>query len=375
MIYLDNAATTRVFECAIAAAAEEMRAKYYNPNATYGAGVSAKTNIEDKRRMIARALGASPDELFFTSGATESNNWVFKCGIKNKKGNIVISAGEHSSVYEPAMRLKNDGVDVRVVGLKRDGTIDLDALAAAVDERTALVSVIHVSNETGVVNPLDKIVAAVKPRSPHALIHSDGVQAALKLKKPLDALGVDYYTIGAHKLGAPKGIGLLYVKKPNNIAPMMVGGGQENGRRSGTQNTPYIAAFAAAVDEFLRLSASSRVSEIRGKLCDYFMRQGYDIVGGTEQNNGYILCVHVPRVKAEILQNLVFENGVIIGKGAACSGSKRGNRVLKAMGLGDNEIECCIRISLFVDTSESDALNAAKTISAAADKIRSNNVG
>lgn len=375
MIYLDNAATTQVFERAADAAVKAMRIDFFNPNATYGAGVAIKSDIEENRRTIARALGVSPDELFFTSGATEANNWVFKCGIKNRKGNVVISAGEHSSVYEPAMRLKSDGTDVRIVGLKKDGVVDLDELSRAVDANTTLVSIIHVSNETGVVNPIEKAVSIIKARAPRALIHSDGVQAALKLKKPIGMLGVDLYTVGAHKLGAPKGVGLLYAKKPLVMSPMIMGGGQESGRRSGTQNTPYIAAFAAAVTEFSRIEKDNDVASVRKKLCDTLVRNGCEIIGNEDQNSGYIACVYVPNVKAEILQNLVFERGVVIGKGAACSGSKRGNRVLKAMGLDDKKIECCVRISLFVNSEEADVMAAADIIIDAAQKIRSNNVG
>lgn len=363
MIYLDNAATTKVFRNAVAAAECAMLTDFYNPNATYKSAVTVNNGIEKARSIIAEGIGANSDELIFTSGATESNNWVFNCGIKNHKGNIVITAGEHSSVYEVAMQLKSRGKDVRIAPLKRDGSVDEEALLRLVDKDTALVSVIHVSNETGAVNNIKQISAAVRKKSQNTLIHSDGVQALIKLGMPINSLGVDYYSASAHKIGAPKGIGILYIRRGLNISPYIFGGGQEHGLRSGTQNTPYIAAFAAAVQECAK-GDHDKIRAIREELCDFFTNRGFLEIGGG-QNSGYILCLCAPNFKAEILQNIVHDKGVIIGKGAACSGSKRGNRVLSAIGVKPNEIERCIRLSLFVDTTRKDAMTAAKIITAA----------
>ncbi len=373
MIYLDNAATTRVFKSAAAAAVHAMCEAFYNPNATYKPAVGVASDMEKCRAIIADRIGAEADELIFTSCASESNNWALARARKNKNGNVVISAGEHSSVYEAAMSLKNSGVEVRIVPLTRSGSIDVSEFEKLVDKNTALISVIHVSNETGVINPISQLVKIARAQAPRAIFHSDGVQALLKTETALDGLGVDLYSASAHKLGAPKGIGLLYVRRGVNVVPYIYGGGQERGMRSGTQNTPYIAAFAEAVKEFCTRADRNRVSIIRAKLADYFVSNGCDIIGSGD-NSGYILCVCVHGVKAEILQNAVSEHGIIIGKGAACSGSKRGNRVLSAMGVNDKDIECCIRISGFVDTTETDAIEAAKVIIDCARKIRSGNV-
>ena len=366
MIYLDNAATTKVFQSAAKAAETAMLTDFFNPNATYKSAVSVNNGIERARAIIADCIGAHSDEIVFTSGATESNNWVFGCGIKNHKGNIVITAGEHSSVYEVAMQLKSRGKDVRIAPLTSDGCVDVNALLSLTDQNTALVSVIHVSNETGVVNPIKQIAAAIRQKSPKALIHSDGVQGLIKLDMPIHSLGVDYYSASAHKIGAPKGIGILYMRRGLNISPYIFGGGQEHGLRSGTQNTPYIAAFAAAVQEFANYD-DKHIIPLRNELCEYFTNNGFKVIG-SGQNSGYILCMCAPKIKAEILQNIVHDKGVIIGKGAACSGSKRGNRVLSAMGLKPDEIERCIRLSMFVDTTRDDALAAAKIIVDACNK-------
>lgn len=374
MIYLDNAATTRVFDSAVTAANEAMRDGYFNPNATYESGVKAREKIDAARKSIANAVGAMPDELVFTSCATESNNWVFACGKKYKKGNIVITAGEHASVYEPAMRLKSRGDDVRIAPLTENGNVDENALLRLVDEETALVSMIHVSNETGVENDIKRLTEAIRTRAPRACVHSDGVQGLLKTGSSLHDLGVNFYSASAHKLGAPKGIGLLYIRRGVNLAPFLAGGGQERGLRSGTQNTPYIAAFAAAVDEFGKVNDRAQVASLRAELCEYFDSHGCKALGNTS-NSGYIACIQVPDVKAEILQNVAHDRGVVIGKGAACSGSKRGNRVLSAMGLKQIETECCIRLSLFADTKRDDALEAAHIIIDAARRLGSKHVG
>lgn len=373
MIYLDNAATTKVFDSAVEAAKTAMTEYYFNPNTTYPIGVKANSDIEKHRRAISDAVGAKNGRLVFTSCATESNNWVLDCCRKNAKGNVVISAGEHSSVYEPAMRLKNRGVDVRIVAIGKDGTIDEKAFLDAVDEHTTLVSIIHVNNETGAVNPIKRLVELTKRIAPRALFHSDGVQGLLKANTSIDSLGVDLYSASAHKLGAPKGIGLLYIKNGVNIAPLIVGGGQEQGLRSGTQNTPYIAAFASALDECKKMIDYAKSMRVRAELSKIFIENGCKIIGDGN-NSGFILCVCVPGVKAEILQNAVSSYDIVIGKGAACSGSHRGNRVLSAMGLSEKEIECCIRISTFVDTKYEDAVSAAKIILDTTKRIRSGNV-
>ncbi len=374
MIYLDNAATTRVYDTAADAAKRVMLDDYFNPNATYSSAVKTNDDVEQCRRDIAKSIGALPEELIFTSCATESNNAVFDCCIKNKKGNIVTTCGEHSSVYENAVRFKSRGIDVRFAPLKKSGSVDENSLLELIDENTALVSVIHVNNETGVVNPIARIAERIRKKSPRAIIHSDGVQALLKTEISLDALGVDLYSASAHKIGAPKGIGILYVKNGINISPILYGGGQERGLRSGTQNTPYIAAYAAAVERFIATADRSKMTGIRHDLSVYFESRGCFTVG-TDENSGYIICVCIPGVKAEILQNAVHDKGVIIGKGAACSGTKRGNRVLSAMGLDPYQIECCIRLSFFTDTDSKDVLNAANIIIDTAQAIRSNNVG
>lgn len=373
MIYLDNAATTPVYDCAVEAAVASMRDGYFNPNTTYSSGVKVHNEIERARRSIATAIGATPEESVFTSCASESNNWVINSAGKNPKGNIVVSMGEHASIYEPAAALASRGIDVRFVPLDKSGKVDISAFGEAVDENTSLVSVIHVSNETGVINPIKQLVSITRKKAPRALFHSDGVQGLLKTNESIKSLGVDLYSASGHKLGAPKGIGLLYIRNGVKIAPFILGGGQENGLRSGTQNTPYISAFASAAENFKRHANFDKTAKLRDEIAEFFESRDCKVIGSGERS-AYILCICIPDVKAEIVQNIAHDNGVIIGKGAACSGSKRGNRVLSAMKLNNKQIEGCIRLSFFTDTTREEALSAANIIYAAAERIRRGHV-
>lgn len=375
MIYLDNAATTKVFDCSITAADCMMRDEYFNTTATYPSGCSVKTKIEGCRRKIAAHLGVNSTELFFTSCATESNNWAFNGVRLRPAGNIVISAGEHASVYEAAVALKNKGVDVRIAPIKTDGTIDLNNTDNLIDQNTRLVSCIHVSNETGAVNPIAELSQIVRKNAPRALFHSDGVQAALKVTSNLRELGVDLYTISGHKIGAPKGVGILYIKNGINLPPLLYGGGQETNRRSGTHNTPYIAALAAACDCFSECYDCEKSKTIYDLMCTMFLESGFSIVGNAQAHSNFIICAMARGIKAEVLQNLAYERGVIIGKGSSCSGSMRGNRVLSAIGLNNADVESCFRISTFIDTTLSDAKIATELIIKAIDDLRRQNVG
>lgn len=250
MIFLDNASTTRVFDEVLNTMSDINSMFFYNPSALYGKALDVKNLMDESRKSLAERLNAQKNELFFTSCATEANNWILNSGFKNKKGNIVISAGEHASVYDCAMSLKNKGFDVRIAALTREGTLDLDDLERKLDNDTSLVSIIHVSNETGVVGDIENIVKIIRKKSLDALIHSDGVQAFCKTKTDVKKLGVDFYTVSAHKIGGPKGVGAIYINKNIKIAPLLYGGGQESGLRSGTENVPAIVGFARAAEVF-----------------------------------------------------------------------------------------------------------------------------
>lgn len=377
MIYLDNAATMPVCPEAIEVTVQTYSTDYFNPSSTYGAGISVKKKIEDARSYLATRLGCSSGELYFTSGATEANNWALNSGFKNKKsGNIVISGGEHACIFECAKALKAAGLDVRISALNADGTVDMDNLVSLVDEKTCLVSVIHASNETGVINDLASVSRAVKTKNPRVIVHSDGVQAFLKTDNCVSRLGVDMYTASGHKIGAPKGVGFLYVSSKVNVKPFVYGGGQEKGMRSGTENVAGILSFAKAAEAFL-LNVKQNDAASRYAYAVDAIKQIPDtiILGESAQKSEYIIAFSPQNVKAEIIQTMCFDDGLAIGRGSACSSKKSGNRVLSEMGIHQKVVDGALRLSFSQRTTVSEVESAIAILAKNIDKLRGNKIG
>ena len=375
MIYLDNAATTRVYPEAVAAMQRIYSEDFYNPSSTYAGGIKVKQIINESRLEIARALNCSSGEIYFTSCATESNNWAMNSGFKNKKGNIVISAGEHAGIYECAKNLKNKGYEVRIAALNGNGETDKEALLKKVDENTAFVSVIHASNETGTLNDIAALSSAVKSVNNRIIFHSDGVQAFLKTSCDVKSLGVDMYSVSGHKVGAPKGIGALYVSSKINIQPFIFGGGQENAMRSGTENAAGILAFAEAVRRFGKDFSETEALRKRKLLINELKKsEGIQIIGG-DRTTGMITAFSAIGTKAEIIQSMCADNDVIIGRGSACSSRHGGNRVLAEMGLNKAQIDGTLRISFSPATSDEEIIEAVRIIACNIEKLRGKRIG
>ena len=235
MIYLDNAATTQPELDCLEEAKQFLYENYYNPSALYAEGYNLHAQLKTIRKNILNLIADDVNhELIFTSGGTEADNHaLFSCA---KRGNIVISAGEHSAIYETAMELKQRGIEVRIAPLDNFGAVKTDELLSLVDEKTSLVSVMHVNNETGAVNLIEDISSKVKKKNKYTIFHSDGVQAFGKLPYFKITNDIDLYSISAHKIGGVKGVGALIKKKKLALKPFIYGGGQENGLRSGTEN-------------------------------------------------------------------------------------------------------------------------------------------
>lgn len=368
MIYLDNAATTRPFDNVIERMRDFSQNCYFNPSALYGPSFVAAKEVDKVRAYIASRIG-SGGKLYFTSCATESNTWAFHSGIKNKKGNIVISMGEHASVYENAKNLMSQGVDVRFVGLNSDGTVNENEFVKAVDSDTSFVSVIHCSNETGTINNLKSLTAHVKKVASKAIFHSDGVQAFGKIGVNCTDLGVDLYSISAHKICGPKGIGALWVRGGLNLSPLLHGGGQEAGLRSGTENTSAIVGFGEALKTFTEISAD-KISEMR-ETVKKILSSDIIAINEAHMHSPYILSVSVEGIKAEILQRKLAAQNILIGLGSACSSRFKKNRVLSAMGRCERQIEGSIRISFGPQNLHDDIEWAANTIKEAIFSLKS----
>ncbi len=361
-IYLDNAATTKASSQAIAALNRYSDAMYYNPSASYAPALEVKRALSEASQTLASLLGASKEEIIFTSCATESNNYAFECGIKNKKGNVVVSATEHASVYESALRLKNKGFEVRFVAPNSDGTITPQNILPYIDSNTAFVSVIHCSNETGAVNDISAISSTVKKISPKAVIHSDGVQAFCKIPVNVSKLGVDLYSVSAHKVGGLKGVGALYVKKGFNMQPFIVGGGQQNNRRSGTENVCGIIGFAESAKACRKKAENFNGKFFRDIFIETLKGNADFIVNGNKENSGYILSLSFRGLRGEIISHLMEDRGVLIGLGSACSTHIRTNRVLDAMGVEKAYSNGSVRISFSPDNTEQEIRYAANAL-------------
>lgn len=362
MIYLDNAATTRVYEESAQTALKYMTEKFYNPSAAAAVSREVKKDVESAREKIARILGVRADEIYFTSGATESNNWAIRTGIKSKKGNVVVSSSEHGALYNPIRAAQSDKLIIRYAPVEKSGRTGVRAFTAMIDSDTVFASCIHVSNETGVENDIAAMASEAKRINPNIIFHSDGAQALLKTDTAIADTGVDLYSASMHKLHAPKGLGVLYIRKGLNLAPLILGGGQENGLRSGTENVSAIIASATSLERIEKTRDLQKVRAIREVARKYLTEKVGAVTVGDECNSGFILTACMPEIKGEILQNILSDKGVTVGIGSACSGARRANRVLSAMGFGTEFIERCIRISFTFDTTEQEVLTACQII-------------
>lgn len=357
-IYLDNSATTRVYEQAAKAAFEVMTENYGNPSSLHMRGVLAEKVMEEARRDIANVLGANPEGLYFTSGGTEANNLAVIGGAlaKKRKGNkVVVSAYEHDSVIKSAKQLESMGFSVTWLAPDENGIITPQSVFDAVDEKTVLVSVMLVNNEIGAINPIKELCAAAKRKNPEVVFHTDAVQGFCKLPFKAEKSGVDLVTITAHKIGGPKGIGALWIRKGARVLPNHFGGEQEKQLRPGTQATPLIAAFGKAV--FLE-STSMPIRKQRMEALEKHFREsiaGIDgiVINSKEGALPNIVNISVLGIRSEIMLHFLEKRNIYVSSGSACAlGAK--SHVLAAMGYDSSRIDSAIRISFGRETEKED---------------------
>ena len=365
MIYFDNSATTVCLPEAAEAARQYMLEGYFNPAAAYSSAVKTERDLNAARAGIAAKLNAEPGELFFTSCGTESNNTAVFGSLKamRSKPRVIISSVEHPSVYEAAMELKEQGYDVRLAPVDITGRVELDGLLSLVTPDTGLVSIMHVNNETGAINDVSGIYAAVKRVAPDCLVHSDGVQAFMK-EAPVSC---DMYSVSGHKLHAPKGVGALYVRRGVRVKPYLLGGGQESGMRSGTSNMPGIMAFAAAVEDYSknRTAYRAQMLAVKERLYGNLKRMKDVVLNSPAMGEGaaHILNMSFLGVRGEVLLNALSEKGLYVSTGSACAAHKRGrNRVLGAMGILGERQDGAIRFSFSHYNTVAEADKAAQLI-------------
>lgn len=360
MIYLDNSATTRAFDEAAEAVARAMTRDFVNISSPYAAALKAEKDFRAAMQTAAQVLHARPDELILTSGGTESDNTALFCAPAGSE--VILSAIEHPAVLSCQRALEKRGCRVVICPVNTHGRVEADTLASLVNENTGLVSIMHVNNEIGSVNDLSALVKAVKTKNPKALFHSDGVQAFMHVCSDMKLLGVDLYSVSAHKLHGPKGAGLLYVRADVPFTPYLFGGGQQNDRRSGTVNTPGALGFAAALT---RLRSQEEFSAHLARVKEAFVRELTALPGARlicPDSAPHILSIAFEGVKASTLQNAL-ENELIIGKGSACSSrSSRVSHVLSGIGLPVSLAESTLRLSFGAFNTPEEAPIAASLI-------------
>ena len=370
MIYLDNAATTLPDINALNDSAKYNGDCFFNPSALYRGGIANAKEIKNAKNTILDVLGANSDDydVVFTSCGTESDNLAIFGAVS--RGVFITDNGEHAAVYNSFKYLFDKGFNVKFCGVKNDGSVDEDELFSIVNEFGAdFVSIMHVNNETGAINDINKIADKLKKINPRIVFHSDGVQSFGKIPFSISK-NVDLYSVSAHKINGLKGVGALIKRKNINVKPIIIGGGQEGGLRSGTENIFGIKVFeyVAKKHAFSLQTDYKNVSLIK----EYFVKNlDKDIFYVlSDKGSPYILSVAASGIKGETLMHALEEKGVILGNGSACSSKSKTSRVITACGIKPPFIEGVIRISFSYETSLNDAEKAVKTINETAAELK-----
>lgn len=371
LCYFDYAATTPVRPEVVRAVTEAL-SSFGNPSSRYPYGKGAADGVKAARETVARALGCAPGEVFFTSCGTEGDNWAIRKGVElaRRRGkHIITTAIEHAAVLETCKDLEKQGYEITRLQPDKSGNISVDAFRAALRADTALVSMMLVNNETGAILPVAECVRAAKALDKNIIFHCDAVQGLLKVPFSMASLGADLISVSGHKLGAPKGIGALYVKKGLRLQPMLTGGGQEDGLRSGTEPTAQIAGFAAACNA--AMADSTRLARTAA-IKEYTLRRlkeelpALEII--SEGGAAHICAVTLPGYKSEVVVRVLGDHGVCISSGSACHKGKP-SHVFAAMHLPKNWLDGALRISFSPESTQAEAETLVAALKAAAESL------
>jgi len=371
-IYLDNSATTKPCEKACEYINYALTDAWGNPSSLHSLGISAELLVEKSREAIAKKIGSKSEEIFFTASGTEANNTAILSALKKRgSGNRVITTKiEHPSVLQTAKRLEEEGFEVIYVGVDKNGIVDLEELKAVLNSKTVLVSVMHVNNEIGSVQPIAEISKLVKEHSPYSLFHCDSVQAFGKTDIDVKKLGVDLLSASAHKIHGPKGIGFLYKKKAVTIAPFITGGGQEKGLRSGTEAVPLIAGFLGAVEQIGNISENYKnIQELNTYARKLFEKADFLKINSPENAFSYILNISVPHYRSETLLHFLEAKNIFVSSGSACSKGEQ-SYVLSALGLDKTRTDSALRLSFSKDSKKEEIDVLFEALTEAITKLR-----
>lgn len=353
-IYFDNAATTKVSDAVVDIVTKTMKEDYGNPSSKHIVGVEAEKYVKEATSIIASTLKCKEKEIIFTSGGTESNNTALIGGAlaNQRAGKHIITTGiEHASVYEPLLFLESLGFEITALPVDETGHVKLDELKKALRDDTIIVSTMMVNNEIGAVEPVEEISKIVKGFNKNILYHVDAIQAYGKLKIYPKRMGIDMLSVSGHKIHGPKGIGFLFIDENVKIKPIMYGGGQQHGMRSGTINVPGIAGLGQAAKEAYD-NLDERMSYI-SSIKDYIIDEVSKLEGikvnsqKGELSAPHVVSISVEGVRAEVMLHALEDKGVYVSSGSACSTHHPGiSGTLKGIGLSENLLDSTIRISL-----------------------------
>lgn len=360
MIYFDNAATTCVFPEVVEAMQDAMQVTYGNPSAKHMKGIEAENKVKAAQELIAKTLRAKPKEILFTSGGTESNNTAIigtAMANRRKGKHIITTKVEHASVYEPMYHLEEEGYEVTYLDVDAEGIVDLKQLEESIREDTILVSCMMVNNEIGAIEPIEEIAKIIKAKNPNTIFHVDAIQAYGKLPIIPKNMGIDLLSTSGHKIHGPKGIGFLYIKEGTKISPIIFGGGQQKGMRSGTENVPGIAGIGVAAKKIYENFDENidRLYELKDYLIDELSKIENVRIHSKKGRDfaPQIVNASFVGVRSEVLLHSLEDRKIYVSAGSACSTNKHTvSATLKGIGLDFDEIESAIRFSFCIFTTK-----------------------
>lgn len=362
--YLDNSATTRCSDRACQLMVDLLTKDYGNPSSLHMKGIEAERFVETAKKKIAKTLRVSEKEIIFTSGGTESNNLaIIGAAMANRRaGNHIITTSiEHASVENPMEFLKEQGFEITYLSVDENGIISLEELEEAVTEQTILVSMMQVNNEIGAIEPVAEAVELIKKKNPDTLIHVDAIQSYGKMYIYPKKLGIDMLSVSGHKIHGPKGSGFLWVKEKTKLKPLILGGGQQKGMRSGTENVPAIAGLGEAAEEIYENLDEKRAHlyGLKQRFIDGIEKlEGTHVNGKTGEDSApHIVSVGFEGIRSEVLLHSLEDRGIYVSSGSACSsnnhaGKQKGSKTLRNIHLKENFLDSTLRFSFSVHTTE-----------------------
>ncbi|MCR5641444.1 MAG: cysteine desulfurase [Lachnospiraceae bacterium] len=368
-VYFDNSATTRCSKAGAELMQKLLLEDYGNPSSLHNKGMEAENYMKSAKKTIAKSLKVSEKQIYFISGGTEGNNLaIFGSVFGNPRvgKHVITTAIEHPAVANPMKHLEELGYEVSYLSVDAQGHISLEELQQLLREDTVLVSIMHVNNEIGTIEPVEEAAALIHSMAPKAIFHVDAIQSYGKVPLYPEKMGIDIVTVSGHKIHGPKGSGFIYINPKIKVQPQILGGGQEEGFRSGTQNVPAIAALGVAVEEiFADFEGNrTRMYELRHTLMEGLKDiPGVSFNGDLETGAPHILSVSVADVRAEVLLHALEDRGIYVSAGSACSSNKPSiSKTLQAIGLDEKLLGSTVRLSFSIHSTEEDVVYCIDTM-------------